>query len=389
MNPAAAPFRKVRQLLLIFVAVLLVSFHYFLIYFINSTYLHGVFSESTVGFVFAGGTVLNIILFLLAPRLLRKRGDFKFTLWLTILEIAALVGLAFSPSGWGLVFFFLIQQMTAPVLFYCLEMFLERFTDQAQVGSVRGMSLTMMNIPPIIAPFIAGLILVKPDYWKIYLISAAFLIPFLVILVSYFKNFNDPVYPSVGVKEVVSKFYSDKAVFDVFVDRLLLNIFYGWMVIYMPLYLLNHVGFTWSQIGTMLAIALLPFILFQASIGRAADKYHDEKQVLIIGFLTLVVSTVLMAFLVEANIVIWTALLFAAYTGAALVEVSSESYFFKHVHPENAGFIGIYRMTRALPYLLISPLAALTLYFFDFKYMFLVLGAIMLIGIRYAGLLRN
>ena len=182
MNPATNQLKKVNQLLLTFVSVLLVSFHYFLVYFINSTYLHRMFSESVVGLIFAGGAVFNISLFLLAPKLLRARGDFKFALWLTLLEITALVGLAFSPSGYGLVIFFIIQQMTAPVLFYCLDMFLERFTSQAEVGSVRGMSLTMLNIPPIIAPFIAGLILIKADYWKIYLISAAFLVPFLLIL---------------------------------------------------------------------------------------------------------------------------------------------------------------------------------------------------------------
>lgn len=347
------------------------------------------FSESIVGYIFAAGAVFNIILFLLAPRILRGRGDFKFTVWLTVLEISALIGLAFSPSGIWLVIFFIILQMTAPVLFYCLDMFLERFTNQAEIGSVRGMSLTIANIPPIIAPFIAGLILVKADYWKIYLISAAFLIPFLVIIMSYFRHFNDPIYPAVGVKDAISKFYSDKNVFDVFIDRLLLNLFYGWMMIYLPLYLLNHIGFNWSQIGTMFAIILLPFILFQAAIGRAADKYHDEKQVLITGFLILAISTILISFLVEANIVIWTALLFAAYTGASLVEVSSESYFFKHIHPENAGFVSIYRMTRTIPYIIISPLVGVILYFLDFKYMFLVLGIIMFTGVRYTLLLRS
>lgn len=389
MNPTTAQFNKLKQLFFIFVAVLLVSFHYFLVYFINSTYLHKMFAEGVVGYVFAAGAVFNITLFLLAPSFIRKRGDFKFTLWLTLLEIAALIGMAFSPSGWALVVFFIIMQMTAPVLFYCLDMFLERFTGQAEIGSVRGMSLTMLNIPPIIAPFIAGLILVKPDYWKIYLISAAFLIPFLVIMISNFRHFNDPIYPAVSIKDAAKKFYEDKNVFDVFIDRLLLNIFYGWMMIYMPLYLLNHVGFSWSQIGTMLAIILLPCILFQAAIGRAADKYHDEKQVLIVGFLILAISTILIGFLTEANIVIWTALLFIAYTGASLVEVSSESYFFKHIHPENAGFVSIYRMTRTIPYLIIPLIVGATIYFFDFRYTFMVLGVIMLLGVRYALLLRN
>ena len=381
--------KKVRQLLLIFVAVLLVSFHYFLFYFINSTYLHSMFSEETVGYVFALGAMLNICLFFIAPKILRTRGDFRFTLWLTLLELAALVGMAFSPTGWTLVFFFLIQQMVAPVLFYCLDMFLERYTTPSEMGSVRGLALTMWNIPPVVAPLIAGLILSKPDYWKIYLISAAFLIPFIIILTSYFRQFSDPIYPEVKVREVVAKFYDDKNVFDVFVDRLLLNIFYGWMVIYMPIYLLNHIGFNWSQIGVIIAISTLPFILFQATIGRLADKYHDEKQVLVAGFVLIGVASALIPFLTEPNIVIWTALLFAAYAGASLVEVSSESYFFKHVHPENAGFISIFRMTRSMPYLVVSPIVGAMLWFLDFKFIFFGVALLMLFGVRYALMLKN
>jgi cyanate permease len=133
-------------------------------------------------------------------------------------------------------------------------------------------------------PFIAGLILTKPDYWKIYLIAATFLIPFLAILISYFKTFKDEPYPVVTIKDAALKFYRDKNIFDVFIDHFLLHLFYGWMVIYMPIYLKDHIGFSWSEIGLMFSIMLLPFILFQIPIGRLEDKYHDEKQVLILGF---------------------------------------------------------------------------------------------------------
>ena len=43
----------------------------------------------------------------------------------------------------------------------------------------------MQNIPPVVTPAIVGLILVKPEYWKIYLIGALFSNPLL-----YTSNFQ-------------------------------------------------------------------------------------------------------------------------------------------------------------------------------------------------------
>lgn len=389
MDDVLQQLKKTREFLLVFVGILLISFHYFFVYFINSTYLRGILDEHTVGYAFTAGAILNISLFLLAPRILRHIGNYTLVKWLTVFEIIALLGLAFSTSAFSIIFFFLLQQMVVPVMLYCMDIFLESYSSPKDMGSVRGISLTMLNLPPIITPLIAGLILTKPDYWKIYLISATFLVPFLAILISYFRNFKDQPYPRLAPKVAFLQFYNDKNIFDVFVDHFLLNLFYGWMVIYMPIYLHDHIGFNWSEIGVMFSIMLLPFILFQIPMGRLEDKYHDEKQVLILGFSILAAGTMMIPFIQGANFILWTMVLFITRIGASLVEVSSESFFFKHVNSANAGFISFYRMTRTLPYLVSPAIVGLTLVFVDIKYIFLVLGFIMLMGVRYTLMLRD
>ena len=383
MEDVLEKLKNTRQFLLIFVGILLLSFHYFFVYFINSTYLAGTLPENFVGYIYTAGAVLCVLLFLLAPKILRKFGNYKLTLWLSVLEFIAMIGLAFSQIPIAIIFFFLLHQMVVPVLLYCMDVFLEEYSPAETMGSIRGISLTMLNIPPIITPFIAGLILTKPDYWKVYLIAATFLIPFLAILIIYFRNFKDEPYPVITVKSAALKFYRDKNVFDVFLDHFLLHLFYGWMVIYMPIYLRDHIGFSWSEIGLMFSIMLLPFILFQIPIGRLEDKYHDERQVLILGFSIMAASTIMIPFITGADFILWTMILFVTRIGASLVEVSSDSYFFKHIHPSNTGFISFYRMTRSLPLLISPAIVGLTLIFLDIKYIFLVLGIIMLMGVRY------
>jgi MFS-type transporter involved in bile tolerance (Atg22 family) len=76
-------------------------------------------------------------------------------------------------------------------------------------------------------------------------------------------------------------------------------------------------------------------------------------------------------------------LLFASRIGASLVEVASESYFFKHIHPDNAGYISLFRMTRSLPYVISPVLLTIAVVFFDFKYVFMITGVLMLFGVRY------
>ena len=381
--------KNLQAMLLIFISVLLLSFHFFFVYFINSKYLNGILSEKTVGYTYAIGSLLNIIIFVYAPAFLRKFGNYKLTLTIGLVELLALLGLAFTTTPALIVGLFIIHQAVGPMLFYCMDIFTESFSTAEEMGNIRGVYLTMQNIPPVITPAIVGLILVKPEYWKVYLIGALFLIPFFILIISNFKNFKDPEYPIINLSQALKRFYNEKNIFDVFIDHFLLHVFYAWTVIYIPLYLTNHIGFSWGEVGIILSIMLLPFIIFQIPIGRMEDKYHDEKHVLVLGFSIMAASFMLIPFIHEKSLVLWAAVLFVSRIGASIVEVSSESYFFKHINPSNAGFISFFRMTRALPFFVIPPIVGMTLLVADFPFIFFVAGLLMLIGVRYALLLKN
>lgn len=389
MDQIFGKIKNLQAMLLIFISVLLLSFHFFFVYFINSKYLSGILSERTVGYTYAVGSLLNIIIFIYAPAFLRKFGNYKLILTLGLIELLTLIGLAFITTPALIIALFIIHQAVGPSLFYCMDIFTEAFSTAEEMGSIRGIYLTMQNIPPVITPAIVGLILIKPEYWKVYLIGALFLIPFFILILSNFRSFKDPEYPIVDLKQALQKFYNQKNIFDVFIDHFLLHVFYAWTVIYIPLYLTNHIGFTWGEVGIILSIMLLPFIIFQIPIGRMEDKYHDEKHVLVLGFSIMAASFMLIPFIHEKSLILWAAILFVSRIGASIVEVSSESYFFKHINPTNAGFISFFRMTRALPFFVIPPIVGITLLVADFPYIFFVCGLLMLVGVRYALLLKN
>ena len=147
-------------------------------------------------------------------------------------------------------------------------------------------------------------------------------------------------------------------------------------------------GFDWSEIGTMFSIALLPFIIFQIPIGKIEDRRHDEKNVLIFGFLIMALTVALIPFITEKSFVLWTVTLFVSRIGASIVEVSTETYFFKRVKPTNAGYISLFRMTKSMPFVVVPIIAGVSTFFFGMQYSWIALSLIMLVGIRYTVKLR-
>jgi len=384
MNLIVNKIKTLNVLLILLVSVLLLSFHMYLVYFINSSFLSGFLTATQMALIYIVGAVINIGMFLLVPKYLRKRGNFSLIVMLTVVEMTVLFGIASISWIPAILAFFIIQQGISPIIFYCLDIFLEQSTEENYTGSIRGMYLTMYNLSPIITPVIVGLVLAtSTEYWKIYLMSALFLIPFLLIILLNFRKFKDPEYPQIDIQKTITHFFNSKNVYDVFIDHFLLSFFYCWMVIYMPIYLIQSIGFNWEQVGIILSIALLPFIIFQIPIGKIEDAKHDEKMVLIVGFLIMAFSVALIPFITEKSLVLWSVILFVSRIGASIVEVSTETYFFKHVKSTNAGYISLFRMTKNMSFLVVPMIAGITTYAIGMEYSWIVLALIMLVGVRY------
>ena len=82
-------------------------------------------------------------------------------------------------------------------------------------------------------------------------------------------------------------------------------------------------------------------------------------------------------------------LFFISRVGAALVESTTESYFFKHMQGGDAGIISFFRLLRPLSILIGSLLGALALFYLPFNYIFVVLGLLMIPGIFFTLALKD
>ena len=142
-------------------------------------------------------------------------------------------------------------------------------------------------------------------------------------------------------------------------------------------------------VSIIFTIMLIPFVLLDYPLGRLSDKI-GEKKLLIAGFLTTILFTLAIPFIRGTEVWIWAIILFGTRFGAATIEVMSESYFFKEVGERNADEISFFRNTYPLSFI-IAPLVAIPVLLLvpSFKFIFFVLGIIMLMGLLVTLRLRD
>ena len=67
---------------------------------------------------------------------------------------------------------------------------------ESDTGSKRAILLTIINLALILSILLVGFILKDDEFWKVYLMSAVILIPFLLIILIKFRKLKDPIYES-------------------------------------------------------------------------------------------------------------------------------------------------------------------------------------------------
>ena len=357
--------------------------------YINSTFLTGFATEKAVGMIYAVASVITVVLFFLLPHLLRQFGNYRLAFWLFVLDGIAMLGLASARSFWPAIGFFICVFIATFLLAFTLDIFLEHYSSNSQTGSIRGIYLTVINGAWVFSPLLAGFILSDGDYWKIYLAGAILILPALFLLRGGFKKFSDPTYKNIAIWSTLKNIWRQRDLFRIFSVSFLLGFFYTWMIIYTPIYLHDHLGFSWQTIGLIFTIMLLPFVLTETPLGKLADKKWGEKEILSLGLVIMALSTAALTFVSSTSVALWAALLFVTRVGASAVEIMSETYFFKKVQSSQANIISLYRSARPAAYV-IGPLVASILFIFvDFRMIFLALGVIMFGGLWFSLRLKD
>ena len=382
------PLSKKVLFLLVYLVSFLYSFHYALPLYIDSSFIAQFLpTEAMVGIVFSTAALFSAVITFLYPRILRKWGNYYTTITVMSIEVATLVALAFFLSPFVIIPLFVIHQILVNVIYLNLDIFVESFSEDSKTGGIRGIFMTVINIAIAVAPFMAGFMLTDHDFWKIYLTASAFMAIGTLIIAKNFRDRQEVPCVVPTLKETLRMIAGSHDLHSIIFMHFLLAFFYSWMVIYMPIYLNKHLGIEMSDIlSIIIPIALLPFILFEVGLGKLADAKLGEKEILTVGFIVMAVSTSGLSLITTSSVFVWAVALFVTRTGASAVEVMTESYFYKHVGPCDTHLITFMRTIRSTAYMVGPLIGSLVLYFagYDYRYLFLALGVIMLTALPYS-----
>jgi len=357
--------------------------------YINSTFLSTFASERLVGILYTIGSLFAIPVLAFLPRILTRFGNYTVVFIASLIELFVLIILATSTSFAIIAPVFILRLIMTIVITLNMDVFVESNSCDGETGGIRGMFLTSANFAWVLSPLIAGLLLTNGDFWKIYTISSVLMVFVLFLLARNFRSFKDPKYDRVPFWRTLRQVWQNKDIYRIFMANLFLRFFYSWMVIYMPIYLYKHIGFEWTQIGLIFTIMLLPFVILEIPLGKLADTKLGEKELLTSGFILMAIATGTLAFITSTSVVVWALALLVTRIGASTVEIMSETYFFKQVDGNNTNIVSFFRNTRPIAYTIAPIVASGFLFIFDYRFLFLALGIIMLFGLRYSLTLKD
>lgn len=367
----------------------LLSIHYALVVYVNSSLLKLFASDGQVSVLYALGSAASIASLALAPRFLSRVGLIYTMGTFILLEMIAVFGLG-SVGIAGLVMaLFVLHQAAEFIIYFCMDVSLESETkEENTTGRKRGLYLTMQNIAWVISPVLVSVLIgsqsdtvTRLTFSNVYFLSGVALAAFFLIVLFAFKDTT----PSESKSTLLGIIRSvkDKDSFRVLAVQFFLNFYYAWMVVYLPLLLTEEIGFEWSKIALILTVMLLPFLLFELPAGYLADKKYGEKETMVLGFIILAIFTSIIPFIHVRSFALWAGILFMTRVGASLIEIAVESYFFKHVNSSDSGQISLFRTARPLSFL-IAPLVALpVLSITSFGGSFFFLAIISLFGLLF------
>ncbi len=359
--------------------------------YVNSSFLSDHLGDDYVGIIYAIGAFVTIIGLEILPHLVTRIGNRAIVMILLMANIASL-GLLISSTSTALItaIAFVIFNASNSLIWYCLDLFIEHFSENKKVGSIRGLYLTITNLAWIGAPIVTGLILTQFGFSTLYLVILVAMTIVSVILHFTLKNYHDVTYRALSNIQALQALFSRPDLFRATLVNFILQFFYAWMVIYTPLYLHETAHMSFETIGIIFTVMLVPFVLLQYPIGRLIDVFHHEKEIMTIGILIMAVSTAVFGYISgSASIIMLALILFMTRIGASVVEVVSESYFFKRVTDADAEIISLFRTTYPAAYIIAPLIGTVILSYHSFQILFYTLGGIVLVGVFIVSKLKN
>lgn len=333
---------KNRLLIVTYLMTFLYALHYAIPVYATSSYLHKFFSSSIVSAAYLVGSIFALFLSVHIAKSIKKYHTYRFTMGVTLLEILVVVLFGVVENAYLLLPLFVIHFALQALLFVSLNVFMESFSAHANVGSIRGLFLAVFHVGILISPVIGGYVLSVSTFAVLYILAALVLIPYLFLVHHYLGHIKDPAYHTIDLFDALRKTFKNKNLRAAVTAKFLVECFYAVMVIYSPVYLATLGIPLTTYLGFIIPVALIPLVILPYELGYLADTKYGEKEMMLIGLLTLTVTAFVCVLLTTSNVLIWALVLLISRIGASLVDTMAYTYYFKKIGPEDSSFTALF-----------------------------------------------
>lgn len=395
--------KKNRFFILLF-SHFLFTFQFTLVIYQNSTLLGSFLKEAGVNSLYSLYAIVAMVALAGMAKLVARFGNKHLMLVLLLANTLALffIGLSdyreFFSTPIVIVISFLVHSAIAFIFKTNLDIETELFTKESGAGELRGTVLTATNLAWLSGPALAGLLVTNTFFYgRAYLVASCISFLLFCVVLFFFKKdiHHDGAF---SFFETLKEVRARSDLRYIFMTNFLMHFFFSWMVIYLVPFLVFKNNFTPAEVSIIVTAMLIPYLIVDVPLGKIADKYWGEKELLIIGFSIAAIFTFFIPFLKTTELLVWAAILFGTRVGAAIIEIMSETYFFKKIQRGDDHLISFFRNGQPLAYISGPIVATILLYGYSYftgntetpyQFLFLCLAFIVLYGLRYALPLRD
>ncbi len=351
---------------------------------IFSIYLESILKNpSFVGFASALIVMVMFFTYLFLTQIYSKYPTTKVWIYSTFLMAFCLFLLYFFENILIISFLAVISFISIALHYNSSAVILRHSTNLVNIGKIQGYYYTIRNLGWFFGPLISSVIV-----YKFGLLNNFFAIGlFIFIGWLLFLYYNIDIYEEKKKEPItfryiyqnISDFFRNKELFKLYFIRGSLAVFWSVIYIFTPLYIiLNNLDL--SFVGIYLGVAIIPTILLEFQIGKITDSVKIKK-LFVVGILFIIFFMVL-AFIIN-NIYFSLAAILLSIIGAAFLEPTCETYFFRNVNKFIADrYYGVYRTSDGFFSLVTRLFFGFILLFLSIKFVYLFTG-IFFIGFLY------
>lgn len=343
--------------------------------YVNSTFLSERLGESAVGSVFALSAVVSLLALSAAPALINRLGLKTLVIITSLITALGAFTLTLIEVKAYVILIFIVFSSFNILLRLSTDIYLEESSQNNATGTIRGIFLTLINLGWLISPLLAAKLIELGNYTLLYTLTGILFLPLGLLIIKSHKLKVKKENVWLTMKSLIRA--RDGRLVNlrrILLVDLWLNVFYALMVVYMPIYLHQHVGLSWASLGIVFTWMLLPFVLLDYPLGRLADKKWGEKEILAAGLVVAGLATIVSSTIDAPDIFMWSVILFLTRVGAASVEIMKETYLFKKINENDLDILSLSRNLIPVSYIIGPIIALVIISLFPLNILFTLLG---------------